>query len=178
MSNMTSNDTYGVIAKTFHWLVAGLLAAQYAVGWLMPHITRNTPKVGLVSWHVSLGATILAVLLLRLIWRLAFPVMPDTSLSGWELAASRITHAGLYILVVAMTVLGWAAAGYYGWEVDLFGLVPLPSLAAKGASWAHTAGDVHNGLQWFLLAFIVLHIAAALYHYTIKRDQVLQRMLP
>lgn len=178
MPRVATSPTYGVTAKTFHWLIFAALTAQYAVGWLMPHISRNTPNVGLVSWHLSIGAAILFILLLRLIWRLAFPVAPDETLTGWELIASRFTHAGLYVLVAAMTVLGWASSGYYGWEVKLFGFIPLPALAAKGTSWAHTAGDVHGALQWFLLALIVLHAAGALYHYFIKRDQVLQRMLP
>jgi len=75
-------------------------------------------------------------------------------------------------------VLGWAAADYHAWDVRLFGLVSLPAIAPEGASWAHTAGDVHNALLWVLLAFVVLHATGALYHYLVKRDQVLQRMLP
>jgi cytochrome b561 len=178
MSNVTSNDTYGTVAKLFHWLVALMLAAQFAIGWLMPHITRNTPNQGLVTWHLSIGIAILFVLLLRLLWRLAFPVTPDDTLRPWELLVSRLTHAVLYILVVAMVLLGWAAAGFYGWNIWLLGIVPLPALASKGASWAHTAGDVHDFVVWVLLGFIALHVVAALYHYFIKRDQVLQRMLP
>jgi|SRR4051794_6867775 cytochrome b561 len=178
MSNVTSNDTYGAVAKLFHWLVVLMLAAQFAIGWLMPHISRNTPNQGLVTWHLSIGSAILFVLLLRFLWRLAFPVTPDDTLQPWELMISRLTHAALYILVVGMVLLGWAAAGFYGFDVRLFGLAPLPALAPKGASWAHTAGDVHNFIVWVLLGFIALHVVAALYHYFIKRDQVLQRMLP
>ncbi len=178
MSNVTSRDTYGVVAKCFHWIIVALLAAQYAVGWLMPHIGRNTKNEGLVSWHLSIGAAILFVILLRLLWRLAFPVTPDGTLAPWEHNASRVTHALLYTLVVVMTVLGWAAANYQGWDIRLFGVVSLPAIAPTGASWAHTAGDVHNFLQWVLLAFIGLHVVGAAYHYFIKRDQLMQRMLP
>ena len=178
MSDVTSNDGYGAVAKAFHWLIVAMLAAQYAVGWLMPHINRNTPNEGLVSWHLSIGVAILFVLLLRLIWRLAFPVAPERTLTPWESTLSRVTHVTLYALVIGMIVLGWAAAGFYGWELRLFGFIPLPALAPKGATWAHTAGDVHNFLLWVLLGFIALHVGAALYHYVIKRDQVLQRMLP
>lgn len=178
MSNVTSNNTYGVVAKSFHWLIVMLLSAQYAVGWLMPDIGRNTKNEGLVSWHLSVGAAIMFVILLRLLWRLAFPVTPDQTLAPWEHKASHLTHTALYILVIVMTVLGWAAANYRGWDPKLFGFVSLPAIAPTGASWAHTAGDVHNFLQWVLLAFIGLHVAGAAYHYFIKRDQVLQRMLP
>jgi cytochrome b561 len=178
MSNVTSNDTYGLVAKTFHWLIVLLLAAQYLVGWLMPHIGRNTRAEGIVSWHLSIGAAILFAITLRLVWRLVFPITPHAALDPWERMLSRLTHAMLYILVVAMTVLGWAAANYHAWNVRLFGVIPLPAIAPEGASWAHAAGDVHNSLLWVLLGFIALHVAGALYHYFIKRDHLLQRMLP
>ena len=75
-----------------------------------------------------------------------------------------------------MTVLGWAAANYRGWEVKIAGVIPLPALAAKGTSWAHEAGDIHNILVYVLLGFIALHATGALYHYFVLRDRVLQRM--
>jgi cytochrome b561 len=77
-----------------------------------------------------------------------------------------------------MTILGFASTGYLGWTVRLLGLVPIPAIAAKGAEWGHTSGDIHDTLVYVLLAFIVLHIGAALYHHFYLRDRVLQRMLP
>ena len=77
-----------------------------------------------------------------------------------------------------MTILGWAAANFRGWDVEVCGIVKLPTLAARGTSWAHTAGDIHNFLVWPFLALIALHVVAALYHHFIRRDQVLRRMLP
>lgn len=178
MPYLTRSDAYGAVAKSFHWLIVVLLAAQYAIGWLMPDVGRNTKNEGLISWHLSFGAAILFVILLRLVWRFAFPVTPERTLEPWEYKVSRVTHALLYALVLVMTLLGWAAAGYRGWDVKLFGAVSLPVIGPKGASWAHTAGDVHNFLQWVLLAFIALHVLGAGYHYFIKRDRLLQRMLP
>lgn len=62
--------------------------------------------------------------------------------------------------------------------MTLFGVVPLPPLAAKGTSWAHTAGDVHIVLVYVLLAVIALHVGGALYHFFVKHDGLLQRMMP
>jgi cytochrome b561 len=171
-------ENYGVTAKIFHWLIFLLLAAQYAVGSIMPHIGRKTPDQGYVAWHLSIGAAILFVIILRFFWRLAFPVVPLAGMAAGEYYLSRFTHLMLYALVLAMTLLGWAAADYRGWQVKLFGLVPLPQLAPQGADWAHQAGDIHDILVYVLLGFIVLHVAGALYHYFIRRDRVLQRMLP
>jgi cytochrome b561 len=169
---------YGRVAKAFHWLIVALLAAQYAVGSIMPHIGRNTLNQGWVAWHLWIGATILAVIVLRFLWRLRNPVPVDVTLAPWERMVSLATHWTLYILVFAMTLLGWAAANSRGWTVKLLGLVPLPQIAPQGSEWGHEAGDIHNVLVYVLLGFIVLHVAGALYHYFVKGDRVLQRMLP
>ncbi len=168
---------YGAIHRALHWILFALIVAQYAVGSIMPHIGNNTPDEGWVAWHMSLGAAILFFLVIRIAWRVAQPV-PLGELPKWQAHLAKFTHFGLYALILIMTVLGWAATGYRGWTVWLFGFVPLPSLAEKGAAWAHTAGDVHAFLVYVLLAFILLHVAGALYHQFVMRDRVLSRMLP
>ena len=168
---------YGTVAKLFHWLIFLLLATQYAVGSIMPHIGRNTLNEGWVNWHLSIGAAILFVIVLRLVWRLIHPVSLSSDLPPLERTAARVTHLTLYALVLVMTLLGWAAANSRGWDVILFGAVPLPALAPKGSAWGHEAGDIHNIVVYVLLGFIVLHVTAALYHYFVRRDQVMQRML-
>lgn len=178
MQQSGPNGSYGATAKVFHWLIFLLLAAQYAVGSIMPHIGRKTLDEGWVAWHLSIGAAILLVIVLRFVWRLLNPVSLPATLTAWELYLSRFTHGMLYLLVLAMTLLGWAAANARGWNVKLFGLVTLPALAPNGSAWGHEAGDIHNVLVYVLLGFIVLHGAAALYHYFIRRDQIMQRMLP
>lgn len=175
---MTERKSYNAIAKLFHWLIFLLLAAQYAVGSIMPHIGRGTLNEGWVNWHLSIGAAILFVILLRVIWRLLFPVALTAGMPRWESILAYATHLILYALVLIMTLLGWAAANARGWDVNLFGVITLPALAPNGSSWGHEAGDIHNVLVYVLLGFIILHVAGALYHYYILRDRVLQRMLP
>ena len=108
------------------WIVFALLAAQFAVGFLMPHIRRDTPMEGLVAWHVSLGTAILFFLFVRVLWRLARPVPMDETLPTWQRHLAALTHGMLYLLVLVMVVLGWSAAGFYDWTVRLFGAVTLP----------------------------------------------------
>jgi len=178
LQQTSPRGNYGVAAKIFHWLIFLLLAAQYAVGSIMPHIGRKTLNEGWVNWHLSIGAAILFVIVLRFAWRLMAPVSLPADLPPWEYYLSRFTHLMLYLLVLAMAVLGWAAANFRGWDVKLLGIVTLPALAPKGSAWAHEAGDIHDILVYVLLGFIVLHVAGALYHYFIRRDKMLQRMLP
>ena len=169
-------STYTATQRSLHWIVFGLIAAQYAVGSIMPHIGSKTPNEGWVNWHLSLGAAILFFVLLRLLWRVRRPVALRETGPRWQQHLATATHLSLYVLVLTMCVLGWAAASFRGWTVDLFGFIPLPSLAAKGAAWAHTAGDLHDILLYVLLVPIVLHILAALYHQFVLRDRLLARM--
>ena len=173
----TNTQGYGIVAKTLHWVIFALLAVQYAIGSIMPHIGRRTQDEGWVAWHFSVGAAILFFIVIRLVWRLLHPVPQLPTMTGWERALSGFTHWALYILVLVMTLLGWAATNARGWDVKLFGLVTLPAIAPNGSRWGHQAGDIHDILVYVLLGFIVIHVAGALYHYFVKRDGVVARML-
>ena len=168
---------YGIVAKILHWLIFSLLAVQYAIGSIMPHIGRKTLNEGWVSWHFSVGAAILFFIVIRLVWRMLHPVPLIPTMAPWERAVSGITHWSLYILVLVMTLLGWAATNSRGWDVILFGVIPLPKISPTGSDWGHECGDIHNILVYVLLGFILIHVAGALYHYFVKRDQVVGRML-
>lgn len=174
---LTKTLGYGPVAKILHWLIFGLLAIQYAIGSIMPHIGRNTLNEGWVAWHFSVGAAILFFIVLRLAWRLTHPVFPLPAMESWERKLSGVTHWSLYVLILVMTLLGWAATNARGWDVKLFGAITLPQIAPNGSGWGHEAGDIHNVLVYVLLAFIALHVAGALYHYFVKRDEVVARML-
>jgi cytochrome b561 len=173
---MQQTQGYGTVAKLLHWLIFALLAVQYAIGSIMPHIGRRTQDEGWVAWHFSVGAAILFFIVVRLVWRFIHPVPQLPTMAPWERVLSSITHWSLYLLVLVMTLLGWAATNARGWDVKLFGLVTLPSIAPNGSRLGHRAGDIHDILVYVLLGFIVVHVAAALYHYFVKRDQVVARM--
>jgi len=168
---------YDPLTKILHWLVFMLVAAQYAVGELMPHIGRNAQDVGLIAWHISLGATVMLAIVVALGWRIVHPVPQTQEIALWQRRVATLTHWVLYLLILVMTVLGWAATNFRGWPVKLFGALPLPALANKGDSWAHKAGDIHSLLVNVLLALVAIHVLAALYHHFIARDRVLRRML-
>ena len=171
-----TGGTYSKTQRLLHWIMFGLITAQYAVGSIMPHIGRDTPNESWVNWHLSLGVAILFFICLRLIVRVAHPVALRDDGPKWQRQLAAATHISLYILVLVICALGWAAASYRGWTVYLFGLVPFPPLAAKGTDWAHTAGDVHGILIYVLLVPIALHLGAAFYHQFVLRDRLLNRM--
>jgi cytochrome b561 len=176
---MTKTVGYTSTAKFLHWLILVLLIAQFAVAWTMPHIGRNTPVTALISLHFTIGVVILAVAVVRLGWRLTYGAPePEAGLPIWQTALARIVHWLLYLLLIALPLIGWINASWRGMPIVIFG-VELPRLVATRApGWGWT-GDVHATLSNYLLVVLVgLHAAAALYHHFVRRDGVLQRMLP
>jgi cytochrome b561 len=170
---------YTSTAKALHWLIVLLLIAQFVFAWTMPHIGRNTPVTTLIGLHFSFGVVIIAAAILRLLWRLAHVEPPPVEgVPPWQTASARIVHWLLYVLIFAVPILGWINASWRGMPVALFG-VPLPQLVpTRAAGWAWT-GDVHALVaNYAMLGLVGLHVAAALYHHFIRRDRVLQRMLP
>ena len=178
MQDTANAERYDLVARVLHWLTVGLIVTQFAVAWTMPDIHRGTEPVGLIAWHLSIGTLILAVMLLRAGWRLTHREPPaPSSLSFWMRAVSRVTHGALYALLIALPLLGWANASARGWQVALFGAVPLPALSAKGSPLGQTSGDVHQAVAIVLLVVIGLHVLGALYHLLVVRDRTVQRMI-
>ncbi len=169
---------YGAVAKVLHWLIAALLAAQYMIAWFMPHIGRNTPNTGLVNLHLSFGALIFLVVIARWVWRLTHPVPQMPELTLWQRRLSWATHLSIYAVLLILPLMGWANASFRGYDVSLFGLIPLPALVAKGSPLGRELGDVHTVVAWYFLAVIGLHVVAAIYHRFVLRDAVMARMLP
>jgi len=175
---MTDRSQYGTTAKVFHWLVVALLLLQFPIGWLMPDIHRGMKPGVPMTFHVSFGIVILALIILRFGWRLAHPVAPESSLASWQRLTSGAVHWSLYALVLATTVTGWLFASFRGWSVPFFYLFPMPMLASDNASAGKAIDGLHQAMEWTLLVLIGLHVAAALAHLFIYRDRVMQRMLP
>ena len=175
---MTDRLQYGTTAKVFHWLVVALLLVQYPIGWLMPDIHRGTSPGAPMTFHVSLGIVILALIILRFAWRLTHPVAPESSLPPWQRLTSEAVHWALYALVLATTITGWLFASFRGWSLSFFYLFPLPMLASDNAAAGKAIDGWHQTMEWTLLVFIGIHVAAAMAHIFIYRDRILQRMLP
>ncbi len=179
MAKAENNLGYTGTAKSLHWLIVALLIAQFVVAWTMPEIRRDTKPETLINLHISVGVLILVVAVIRLAWRAAQgEPPPQDGLPPWQVLSARVVHWLLYALLFVLPVLGWINASWRGFPVIMFGL-ELPKLVAtRAAGWRWT-GDVHSLLaNYLLLALVALHVAAGLYHYFIRRDRVLQRMLP
>ena len=168
---------YSGTAKTLHWLIVLLLILQFIFAWTMPHIGRNTPVTTLISLHFTVCIVILALAIARLVWR-AVQGEPEAGVPPWQTAAARIVHWLLYVLLFVLPVLGWMNASWRGMPIMMFGLELPKLMATRAPGWGWT-GDVHGLLgNYLILTLVGLHVLAGLYHYFIRRDRVLQRMLP
>ncbi len=175
---MTARLQYGPTAKAFHWLILALLLVQYPIGWLMPDIHRGQqPGVGM-TLHISFGIVILLLIVVRFAWRLTHPVAPESSLPSWQRTSAEVLHWLLYAAVLAATVTGWLFASFRGWSISFFYLAPMPMLASDNAAAGRAIDGLHQAAEWTLLVLIAIHVASALAHLFIYRDQVMQRMLP
>jgi cytochrome b561 len=176
---MTDTTGYTGTAKTQHWTIVALLIVQFIAAWTMPDIKRDTKPDTLINLHISVGVLILIVAALRLAWRASHPEPPpQDGLPPWQMQSARAAHWLLYALLFVLPVLGWLNASWRGFPVIMFGLELPKLLATRAPGWGWT-GDVHALLATYgLLTLVGLHVAATLYHYFIRRDGVLQRMLP
>jgi len=89
---ISTQGRYTRTAIVLHWLVVVLLAAQYAIGWTMPHIGRNTPVTTLIGLHFSIGVLIIGVIIVRLIWRFIHgEPAHEAGIPPWQLHLARST---------------------------------------------------------------------------------------
>lgn len=177
MAQAVDPGRYDAFARSLHWLILALVALQFTLAWTMPDIPRGQPPEELVDLHLSFGIVILAVMVVRLSWRLIRPVPPlPASLPTWQAVASRTVHWALYLGLLAMPFSGWAWASAKGWPVRVFGLGPLPPLLPNGSGLRSAAAFIHSNLSTAVLILVGVHAAAALYHHLVLRDEVLFRM--
>ncbi|MGA9421029.1 MAG: cytochrome b [Rhodanobacteraceae bacterium] len=172
---------WGLLARTFHWLIVAAILVQGTVGLVMINLPRRPSIIPVYSFHKSLGLTILALAVLRLAWR-AFDRRPEEppGMPHWQVIAARVSHVLLYVLLFALPLSGWlfdsiaSLRPLYWW-----GLVRMPSLTGGALpAWKDAAANLHATLFWTLFGVAALHVAAALKHHLIDRDDVLRRMLP
>jgi cytochrome b561 len=172
--------SYSASAKAMHWFVAAAVIVLLALGPVMKRLVpEGALRDNLYTFHEALGAVVLIVMVVRLIRRLAFGVpAPEASMPLVEQRGSLWAQYALYVLLFITTVLGWAGTNAYGDPVNVFGLFDFPTILGKDQPLSDRI------MYWHLLCgiliglIVALHIAGALYHWRIKGDRVLQRMLP
>jgi cytochrome b561 len=170
---------WGGISKALHWLVVALILAMAWLGLTMGDLPNGPDKIATYALHKSIGITVLALMALRLGWRV-YAGAPD-ALAGtprWQARLASLTHVALYLLLLAIPLSGWVLNSASGFPLQWFGLVNLPAITGKDHDLHEFAEDLHEVLFWAMVALVLLHAAAAFYHHLFQRDATLARMLP
>jgi cytochrome b561 len=182
-----ASHRYGLMAMWLHWTIAIAIIALLAMGAVMVRLTPGSSlQFDLYQLHKSVGIAVLALSVARLLWRLFDPVPPlPVSLKRWEAALARATHIGFYVLVVVLPLSGWMMVSASIWNIPtvVFGLFTLPHLPVLGSLQdkkpvEDALKEVHEALAIGIFMLLLLHVAGALKHHFVLRDDTLARMLP
>jgi cytochrome b561 len=174
-----TQSRYTGTARALHWLAALLIFCGFGLGLFMTGLEIAPATLRYYAWHKWIGITVFLVAAARLAWRAAHPPPPlPETMPSWQIQASRVTHAGLYALMLAIPISGWLYSSSTGVSVVYLGLVPLPDLLPKDREVAKTLLLVHRSLNYLLAVVVTMHVAAALKHQFVDNDGVLDRMLP
>lgn len=172
-------DRWGPVSQLLHWTIALLVAANATLGLFMVEMANTPGKVEIYAWHKSLGLTLLALVMVRLAWRLyAGRPGPVAGVPHWQERIATFTHGALYLLLFAMPLTGWLFNSAAGYPLQWFGAFNLPALAAEDRELRSLAGSLHEAGFWLLLTLVIAHAGAAFYHHVFLRDATLTRMLP
>ena len=171
-----TDDSYGLIAKFFHWAIAVLILGLVPVGLTMTQMENSPLKFEIYSLHKSFGLLVFFLGLARLFWRFVSPA-PDAheNHAGWERALAAGSHFWLYVCILGLPLTGWAMSSALEYPVPFFGL-QMPAIAGKDEGLGAIAGQAHEILAYTLLFVLALHMAGALKHHVLDRDDTLQRM--
>ena len=169
---------YTSVAQNLHWITPPIVLAQVAIAWVMLSLPPNAAQGGfLFSLHKSIGITIWLLIALRLTWRFTHPAPPPgPEMPHWMDLVGRTTHWLMYLVLFAMPISGYVMSAMSSHGVQFWGL-PLPSLPKVDAI-QKLAVLGHSTAQWALYALVLLHVAATAYHVAVRRDGLLQRMIP
>jgi cytochrome b561 len=179
-SSRAAPVTYSASAKLMHWFVAAAVIALLMTGPVMKRLLpEGSVRDNLYNFHEALGALVLIVMVVRLVRRMAFGApAPDASMPLVEQRGSLWAQYALYALLFAMTILGWAGTNAYGDPLSVFGLFDFPAILGKDQPLSERIFVWHLICGIAIGVIVALHVAGALYHWLVKGDRVLQRMLP
>jgi cytochrome b561 len=169
---------YTVTARVLHWIIAALVLIMIPLGIVIANEWGGPWQTPLYNLHKSLGAVILPLVVVRLIWRLTYPPAPlPADIPPTQQLAAHATHWALYALLIAQPLIGWIATSAYPAPLPVFGLFELPKIWREDQPFSERLFAVHRWMGIALGGVATMHIGAALHHHFVRKDRVLMRML-
>lgn len=185
MQFFNSATRYGVIAQGLHWTAVALVLLAWTLGMLGDELPRGASRALGLYVHTTAGLLVIALTVLRLLWRLVDPSPPaertyfgEWLFADWIGLGAKLAHFALYVLMVAVPIAGIVLQLARGDSLSVFGIVDIASPWPRDRAFAEGMKEVHALLAHGLLAVAALHASAALVHHLVFGDRTLVRMLP
>ena len=174
-----SDARYGAIPQTIHWLTVIFIVVGWLLGWFMDDFPKATRPVALLA-HMTLGQFVIALLVIRLVWRFADPPPPPekTRFGRLHELGAKLSHYALYLLLLAVPFAGIVSQLKRRNALPIFGLWNFTSPWPTDRGVARSVLQAHEYLANALVLLAGVHAAAALTHHWFLHDRTLVRMLP
>jgi len=175
-----SSTDYGLISQAFHWALTLLVIGMLLLGWAMaawfPHASVG-PTLGYI--HKATGLLTIALAILFVAWRVLNTRPSLAEIPAWQRTLASLTHVLLFLILFVQPLTGILMVMASGHAISFYGLFSLPVWTPHSHALASTAHFIHTEiLPWVILGAIVMHVLGAFYHQLVRRDDILQRMLP
>lgn len=174
---MNAPRHFAPLARLLHWLMALMIIAMLFIGAGMVASVSERHE-WLLQLHKPLGIAILLLVIVRLVVRFTLRTPPlPADLPGWQVLAAKASHVLLYALMLILPLLGWSMISAAGDPVMLSESLRLPSILPADAQTFAWLRKAHGYLAYLLFLTVLVHLAAALFHGWVRRDEVLGSML-
>jgi len=176
-------EHYSELARFFHWLTVLIVFVMLGSGLSMVYRGKDlniwdSLTNNLYTTHKTLGLALLALVVLRLFYRLVNGApAEEPTLNFFQRFMSHATHWALYGLLIGLPLVGWYGISLFP-ALDSFGGLKIPALAEPDKGLSKQVLWFHSMMAYALIALVAMHIAASLYHHFLRGDNVLRRMLP
>jgi cytochrome b561 len=173
-----TNETFGTIAKLFHWVTVGLFCYLFYLAITMTGMEWSPETKALYGEHKQYGVIVLGLVILRLIWKFmnATP-QQQAGTAGWKIFLAKLTHFALYIIMLGFPISGMLMSMSGNHPIIFFGY-EIPNFIGENKSISEITKTIHGLLEYITYGVVGLHVVGALYHHFIEKDNVLKRMLP
>ncbi|HHS99391.1 MAG TPA: cytochrome b [Thiomicrospira sp.] len=172
-----TSTSYGVVSRANHWISALLFIGLIALGMYMHELEKSPEKFELYDLHKSLGIGLFLLMMLRLIWLKISPNPEQISKNKFEHILGHAVKGILYLAMIMLPISGWVMSNSGGHEVAFFDFFVLPQIVGENETINAIAKAVHGTAGPLMILVVLLHVAGALKHHFVYKDDTLKRML-
>lgn len=177
MTTLDSRHGYGTLSIVNHWVSAVAVIAVLGLGLVFHELPRGGERAALEAWHISLGMIALPVFVARIAWRFGQGYPDPVPGPRWQQVAAKLVSLLLMGSIVVLGITGPLSIWAKGENIALFNWFTIAPPFSLGAGPADILEEVHESASDVLLFSLLIHIAAALKHAFVNRDNTLRRML-